>query len=89
MTITIDLQPEIERGLLARAQAKGVSLTEYVQGIVAREARVSEAKPSPAERRTGQAVIDAFAELGGALTDEEIDRMFTRNPSPARLVDLS
>jgi hypothetical protein len=41
------------------------------------------------DRRTGQAIIDAFVELRGLLTDEEIDRMFSRNPSSARPVDLS
>ena len=89
MVITIDLQPEVERGLLAQAEAKGVSLTEYVQEIVAREARVSEAEPTAAEHRTGQTLIDAFADIRGLLTDEEIDRMFARNQSPARPVDLS
>lgn len=47
------------------------------------------AKAAPPEHRTGQALIDAFAELRGLLTDEEIDRMFTRNSSSARPVDLS
>ena len=41
------------------------------------------------ERRTGQALIDAFAEFRSLLSDEEIDRMFSRNPSAARPVDLS
>lgn len=45
MSITIDLQPEIERGLQAQAQAKGVSLAEYVSEIVAREARWPAATP--------------------------------------------
>jgi len=44
---------------------------------------------TPQERRTGQALIDAFAEIRGLLSDEEIDRMFSRNPSAARPVDLS
>jgi hypothetical protein len=43
----------------------------------------------PPERRTGQSLIDAFAEIRGLLNDEEIDRMFSRNPSTARPVDLS
>ena len=43
----------------------------------------------PPERRTGQALIDALAEIRGLLSDEEIDRMFNRNPSTARPVDLS
>jgi hypothetical protein len=46
------------------------------------------ASPTP-ERRTGQALIDAFADVWGLFTDEEIDRMFSRNPSTARPVDLS
>ena len=37
MTLTIDLQPDIERGLLARAQAKGVSLVDFAQEVLARE----------------------------------------------------
>ena len=44
---------------------------------------------TPPENRTGQALIDAFAEFRGLLTDEEIDRMFSRNQSGARPVDLS
>jgi hypothetical protein len=44
---------------------------------------------APPERRTGQALIDAFAEIRGLLSDEEIDRLFSRNPSAARPVDLS
>jgi hypothetical protein len=38
---------------------------------------------------TGQSLIDAFAEIRGLLTDEEIDRMVRRNPSTARPLDLS
>ncbi len=48
-----------------------------------------EVAATPSERRTGQALIDAFAEFRGLLSDEEIDRMFSRNPSAARPVDLS
>ena len=48
-----------------------------------------ETAATPSERRTGQALIDAFAEIRGLLSDEEIDRMFNRNPSTARPVDLS
>ena len=48
-----------------------------------------ETAATPRERRTGQALIDAFAEIRGLLSDEEIDRMFSRNPSTARPVDLS
>ena len=47
------------------------------------------ATATPLEHRTGQALIDAFADIRGLLTDEEIDRMFRRNHSTARPVDLS
>jgi hypothetical protein len=42
MTITVELQPEIERVLLAQAQLRGLSLQDYVQQVVVREAHVAE-----------------------------------------------
>ncbi len=87
MTIILDLKPEIERGLLAQAEAKGISLTEHVNEIVAREAHVSVAE-GEASPRTGQVLVDAFAEIRGLLTDEEIDTMFSRNRSMSRPVEL-
>ena len=89
MTLTLELQAEIESSLLAQAQAKGVSLTDYAQEILAREARVSEAEPTLPPRRTGQALIDVCAKVRGILTDDEIDTMFARNRSMSRPVDLS
>ena len=85
MTLTIDLQPEIERGLMLRAQAQGVLLSEYVQQIVMREAKPLENVPS----RTGRELIDMSARVRGLLTDEEVDTLFTRDPSPSRPVDFS
>ena len=84
MTITLELQPEVEKGLLAQATARGMSLGEYVKEIVAREAHVS-AEPA---RRTGQDLIDACAKVRGLLTDEEVDTLFQRNPSFSRPVDF-
>ena len=34
MTITLNLKPEIEAGLLAQAQASGMSLEEYLLSVV-------------------------------------------------------
>jgi hypothetical protein len=42
MTVTLTLKPEIEKNLLARAQAHGVSLDEYLQELVAKEASLPE-----------------------------------------------
>ena len=84
LTIILDLQPEIERGLLAQAQAKGVSLAEYASEVLAREAKGG----GPMQSRTGQELIDACARVQGVFTDEEIDELFSRNASPSRPVDL-
>ena len=85
MIISFDLQPEIERGLLLRAQAQGVSLSEYVRQIVMREAKPLGNAPS----RTGRELIDMSARVRGLLTDEEVDTLFARDPSPSRPVDFS
>jgi uncharacterized protein (DUF1778 family) len=39
MTITLDLTPDIEQCLLTQAQARGVSLTDFVEEIVEKQAR--------------------------------------------------
>ena len=45
MSITLNLRPEIERGLLARAQQRGISLDDYLNEIVTREAGVAASQP--------------------------------------------
>ena len=51
MTVTISLDPDVERGLLARAHERGVSLDDYLLELVAREAGLpdtaDEARPAP------------------------------------------
>ena len=84
MTITLNLTPEIEQSLRHRAQAQGISLGDYVEEIVKREA--SAARPAPG--LSGQALVDAAARVRGLLTDEEVDTLFSRNRSSARAVDL-
>lgn len=37
MTVTIELPPEMEAGLLAQAQAQGLDVADYVQHLVRRE----------------------------------------------------
>lgn len=86
MTITLDLQPEIENGLVAQAAARGVSLNEYVNEIVMQGAHV--VSPEAAHKRTGQELIDACAKVRGLLTDQEVDTLFRRTPSVARPVDF-
>ena len=86
MTITLDLAPDIEQGLLAQAQAKGLSITDYVEEIVEQQAR--QTAPSPAPSSPAKNLFELFAPVRGLLTDEEIDTYFSRNRSPSRRVDL-
>ncbi len=46
MTITLDLNLEVEKSLSAQAQERGVSLSDYLQEIVTRKARLSVPSPS-------------------------------------------
>lgn len=85
MTLTIDLQPDVEHGLLARAKAKGVSLADFAQEVLAREALPVQAQ----ETRTGRELIDAGASVRGLFTDDEIDLLFSRSASVSRPVDFS
>jgi hypothetical protein len=43
MTVTVDLNPEIAKGLMAQARERGVSLADYLQEIVTRQARLATA----------------------------------------------
>lgn len=51
MTVTLNLNPELERDLIARAQTRGISLDDYILELVAKEARVPLA---PNSRSTAQ-----------------------------------
>ena len=52
MTITLSLNPELEKDLLERAHARGVSLDQYLLELVAREAGLPRAaEPVPIHER--------------------------------------
>jgi hypothetical protein len=53
MNVTLTLNPEVEKGLLARAQARGVSLDDYLQELITKEAGspVAAAESHPAQKR--------------------------------------
>jgi ribonuclease BN (tRNA processing enzyme) len=87
MIITLDLQPEIEQGLVAQAHLRGVSLIEYAQEVLAREAKAT-AAPLDAPASEAKNLYELFAPVRGLLTDEEVDTLFRRNQSSARPVNL-
>jgi hypothetical protein len=51
MDITLSLNPEVEKGLLVRAHARGVSLDDYLLEIVAREAGLPAVEDIPVHKR--------------------------------------
>ena len=85
MTITLDLQPEVERELHAQAKARGVSLSVYMQEIIVREAQVMDPRR---EAREPANLVELFEPVRGLLTDEEVDTLFKRNRSFSRPVDF-
>ena len=89
MTITLELQPDVEKGLLAQSHSPGVSLTELAQEVLAREAHVSDVVTTLAAP-AGEAknLYELFAPVRGLLTEEEAETLFNRNPSAARPVDF-
>jgi hypothetical protein len=46
MTLTITFEPDVENGLLAQAHLRGVSPSDLVEEIVAREVRPAGAAPA-------------------------------------------
>ena len=50
MTVTIELPPEIEAGLLAQARAEGLGLSDYVQNLVRGQIAASSSAVSDAAR---------------------------------------
>jgi hypothetical protein len=80
MNITLSLNPEVEKGLMARAQARGVSLDAYLQELVAREAGL----PGSAEPSQGHKRFDNLSDLllnspfAGANLDLERSKDYPR-----------
>ncbi len=84
MNVMLSLDPETERSLLVRARARGVSLDEYLQEIVAREAGVS----VPVESRRAP---ERFHNLSDLLLNSPFagaDLDLDRSRDHARMVDL-
>ncbi len=97
MTITVNIRPEVQAELARQATACGRALETHAARLLEEAVHIpttdrrltTTAEALPTKAQTGQSLIDAFAEIRGLLIDEEIDRMFSRNPSSARPVDLS
>ena len=73
MVIKLELKPEIQAGLLAEAQARGLSLEEYLEQIVRDYGATAPAVPAEEWEKEFEAWVASFPEMA-ALPDEAISR---------------
>ena len=85
MTITLDIRPETQAELTRKAAAQGRAIKAVAADLLDQALHVSAAPPAAAPAKN---LVDLFEPIRGLFTDEEVDRMFSRNPSSARPVDL-
>jgi hypothetical protein len=83
MTITIDITPEVKAALARQAATQGRELEAYAAGLLEEAARL------PAGAVQAANLVDLCEPIRGLLGDDEIDRLFSRNPSTGRPVDLA
>jgi hypothetical protein len=50
---------------------------------------LDEKSPAPVSAAAPKNLVELFAPLRGMFTDEEVDTLFSRNPSTARPLDLT
>lgn len=85
MTITIDIRPEVQAELARQAAARGSAVEAYAATLLEKAVHV----PPAASAVTAKNLIELSEPVRGLLTDDEIDHLFTRNPSTGRPLDLS
>jgi predicted nucleic acid-binding protein len=75
MIVKLSLSPEVESGLMARARARGVSLDNYLEELVAREAGLAASLPTSGEEKARAFVQWASGHRDTPpLSDEDISR---------------
>lgn len=96
MKITVEIMPEVQAELARQAAAQGRPLEAYAASLLEDAAHVP-AKRLPRGLPTGEEshaakatnLMELFEPVRGLLTDEEIDTLFSRNPSTGRPVNLA
>jgi hypothetical protein len=78
MNVTLSLNAELERNLLARAHARGVSLNEYLQELVAREAGLSSEAEQPPKQFDNLSDLLLNSPIAGANLDLERPKDYPR-----------
>jgi hypothetical protein len=81
MNVTLSLEPEVEKGLMARAHARGVSLNDYLQELVAREVGLTVGEESVPTHKQVDNLSDLLlnSPFAGANLDLERCKDFPRS----------
>jgi hypothetical protein len=79
MNVTLCLNPEVERNLVARAHARGMSLGEYLQELVSREAGLSGDAEQPPKQFDNLSDLLLNSPLAGANLDLERPKDYPRS----------
>ena len=74
MTVALQLTPEEEAKLAAKARAQGVSLESFVQNLVKREAEGMPAATKSDGGKPSGSLLGLLTKYGPAPSAEEIDR---------------
>ena len=82
MTLTLDIRPEVQAELARQAAAQGRAIKSVAVGLLEQAVHLPVGPAPDAD------LIDIGERVRGLLSDEEVDRLFTRNPSTGRPVNL-
>jgi hypothetical protein len=90
MTIIVEVGPEVRAELARQAAARGHALEVYAASLLEDAAHVPANLHGHDESCAAKAsnLMDLFEPVRGLLSDEEVDTLFTRNPSTGRPLDL-
>lgn len=83
MTLTLHIRPEVQAELARQAAAQGLPIESLAAALLEQAVRL------PASLAPDADLIDIGEPVRGLLSDEEVDRLFARNPSTGRPLDLS
>jgi hypothetical protein len=64
VTVTLTFNPEVEAGLLAKAQARGMALQDYLQSLVERDALPASQKTAAAEATPREEAVRRMIAFG-------------------------
>lgn len=64
MTVTLNLRPEVEAGLLARAQTSGMDLERYLVSLVEEAALPARQNSAETQQRTRREAVRRMIEFG-------------------------